>query len=52
MNGLFKSYFAPLGCKGGGNSSSSQGGYDGLLNTDAIIDEIESYIERIIEKIN
>ncbi|MDW7659966.1 MAG: alanyl-tRNA editing protein [Bacillota bacterium] len=52
MNGLFKSYFAPLGCKGGGNSSSSQGGYDGLLSTDAITDEIESYIEKIIENIN
>lgn len=52
MNGLFKTYFVPMGCKGGGNSSSSQGGYDGPLNTDAIIDEIESHIEKIIENIN
>ncbi len=52
MNKLFKSYFAPLGCKGGGNSSSSQGGYDGSLDTDTIIDEIESFIERTIENIN
>lgn len=52
MNGLFNSYFAPLGCKGGGNAVSSQGGIDGQLDTDSIIEEIESYIEKIIENIN
>ncbi|MBE0449818.1 MAG: hypothetical protein IBX70_03125 [Clostridia bacterium] len=52
MNGLFKSYFAPLGCKGGGNTTSSQGGFDGQLDTDSIVEEIESYIEKIIENIS
>jgi alanyl-tRNA synthetase len=51
MNGLFKSYFAPLGCKGGGNTTSSQGGFDGQLDTDSIVEEIESYIEKTIENI-